>query len=129
MPSERSAQAWGDIATNARHAIDWTGDLTAAGFAADTLTFYAVTRALEIISEAARRLESSEREARPEQRRVRHALQAQRRLIGAQDGNDGVPGHGRIVGRKSMGGEWEGGGLARSSSVGQGALRNVTRRI
>ena len=66
MPSERSAQAWGDIAANARHAIDWTGDLTAAGFAADTLTFYAVTRALEIISEAARRLESSEREARPE---------------------------------------------------------------
>ncbi len=65
MPSERSTQAWGDIADNARYAIDWTGDLTATAFADDTLTFHAVTRALEIVSEAARRLDASEREARP----------------------------------------------------------------
>ncbi|MBX9616027.1 MAG: DUF86 domain-containing protein [Caulobacteraceae bacterium] len=66
MPSERSAQAWGDIAVNARLALRWTDDLTAATFADDTRTVYAVTRALEIVSEAARRLEASERTARPE---------------------------------------------------------------
>ncbi len=66
LPSERSAQAWGDIALNARRAIDWTGDLSAEAFAEDVRTMYAVTRALEIISEAARRLEASEREDRPE---------------------------------------------------------------
>lgn len=66
LPSERSTQAWGDIALNARRAIDWTGDRSAAAFAKDVQTVYAVTRALEIISEAARRLEVSEREDRPE---------------------------------------------------------------
>jgi uncharacterized protein with HEPN domain len=66
LPSERSTQAWGDIALNARRAIDWTGDRSAAAFAEDVQTVYAVTRALEIISEAARRLEASEREDRPE---------------------------------------------------------------
>ena len=66
MPSERSTQAWADIAQYARHALDWTGDLSSAAFAEDHMRFHAVTRALSIISEAARRLEVSEREARPE---------------------------------------------------------------
>ena len=42
----------------------------------------------------------------PEQRRMRHALETQRRLIGAQGGDDGVAGRGKTVGRKSTGGEW-----------------------
>jgi len=66
MPSDRSTQAWADIAQHARYALEWTGDLSVEAFTDDVMRFHAVTRALSIISEAARRLEPSEREARPD---------------------------------------------------------------
>lgn len=56
MLSERTRQALLDIAENARLALAFAGDADAAAFAADRRTFYAVTRCLEIISEASRRL-------------------------------------------------------------------------
>lgn len=66
MPSDRSKQAWADIALYARYALEWTGDLSSAAFAGDPMRFHAVTRALSIISEAARRLDAAERAARPD---------------------------------------------------------------
>jgi len=43
---------------------------------------------------------------RAEQGRVRHALQTQRRLMGAKGRDDVVAGHGRNVGWNWTGGEW-----------------------
>ena len=57
MHSDRIRQALLDIRDNALLARDFVGDLTVREFAADRRTFYAVTRCLEIISEAARRLD------------------------------------------------------------------------
>lgn len=58
MPSERDAlrRVLNDIAHNIRLAQRFTVDLDEAGFIADVRTVYAVTRCLEIVSEASRRL-------------------------------------------------------------------------
>lgn len=57
MHSDRIRQALFDIRDNALLAADFVGDMNVGAFAADRRTFYAVTRCLEIISEAARRLD------------------------------------------------------------------------
>ncbi len=60
MPSDRAARsrsALRDIAINIRLAQTFTGEATLEAFAADTRTFYAVVRCLEIVSEAARRID------------------------------------------------------------------------
>ena len=56
MLSERARKALLDIRDNIAFAREWTGDLSHDGFAANRTVFYAVTRCLEIISEASRRL-------------------------------------------------------------------------
>jgi len=71
MPSEieptRSEQlAWRAILDNIQLAQDFVEGMTAEEFAQDRRTFYAVTRCLEIISEAARRLGSSQKDASPD---------------------------------------------------------------
>ena len=66
MLSDRDRQAWTDILDNARLARDFAGEMGASAFSADVRTFYAVTRCLEIISEAARRLSEAERAAHPD---------------------------------------------------------------
>lgn len=66
MPSKRAAIALFDIRDNARLAQEFATGLSLDAFKADRRTFYAVTRCLEIISEAARRLPSSLRDRHPE---------------------------------------------------------------
>lgn len=56
MPSERAHKALLDIRENILLARTWTAGLTLDQFSADRRIFYAVTRCLEIISEASRRL-------------------------------------------------------------------------
>lgn len=56
MPSDRSRQALADIRDNIRLALRFTEGLDLAGFEADIRTRYAVTRCLEVISEASRRV-------------------------------------------------------------------------
>ncbi len=66
MPSDRTRLALIDIRDNGRLAESFVGGMSADEFAADLRTFYAVTRCLEIVSEACRRLEPAVRERRPE---------------------------------------------------------------
>jgi uncharacterized protein with HEPN domain len=66
MPSKRASIALFDIRDNARLAQEFAAGLSRDTFKADRRTFYAVTRCLEIISEAARRLPPSLRERHPE---------------------------------------------------------------
>ena len=66
MPSDRTRLALTDIRDNARLAQTFVGGLTAEAFEADRRTFYAVTRGLEIISEASRRLSPDLRDRHPE---------------------------------------------------------------
>lgn len=56
MPSKHPAQRLQDIIDNIAAARRFTEGLDFDAFAADQRTFYAVVRALEIISEASRRL-------------------------------------------------------------------------
>ena len=56
MPSKNPAQHLKDIIDNIDAIRAFTNDMTLEGFAEDRKTVYAVTRALEIISEASRRL-------------------------------------------------------------------------
>jgi len=56
MPSERVRKALLDIRDNIALAREWSGDRSHEAFASDRVVFYAVTRCLEIISEASRRL-------------------------------------------------------------------------
>jgi uncharacterized protein with HEPN domain len=58
MPSERDRQWLKDIRDNIVFAREFIGSKTFEEFAGSRLTFYATTRALEIISEASRRLSS-----------------------------------------------------------------------
>ena len=67
MLSDPTPQALLDIRDNARLARQFVAGLSQEAFAADVRTFYAVTRCLEIISEAARRLPSDLRERHPDQ--------------------------------------------------------------
>ena len=66
MPSRPPLHALIDIRDNARLAQQWTAAHTRESFRADRRIFYAVTRCLEIVSEAARRLPSSVRDRHPE---------------------------------------------------------------
>jgi len=66
MPSDRSAAFWADILKNAKLAQEFVDRMDLEAFIADRRTFYAVTRCLEIISEASRRLGDAERSRRPE---------------------------------------------------------------
>jgi uncharacterized protein with HEPN domain len=65
MPSKRAAIALLDIRDNARLAQEFAAGLSVDAFKADRRTFYAVTRCLEIVSEATRRLPSSVRDRHP----------------------------------------------------------------
>jgi hypothetical protein len=65
MPSERTRLALTAILDNSRLAQTFTVGHTEETFAADSRTFYAVTRCLEIISEASRRLSPTLRERHP----------------------------------------------------------------
>ncbi|MEJ0016694.1 MAG: HepT-like ribonuclease domain-containing protein [Acetobacteraceae bacterium] len=65
MPSDRSRQALHDIRENARLALEFAAGLDVVGFARDRRTVYAVTRCLEIIPEASRRLDTVVRERHP----------------------------------------------------------------
>jgi uncharacterized protein with HEPN domain len=75
MPSDQSGQALRDIVENARLARSFIIGLDEASFAADLRTVYAITRCLEIISEANRRLDQSIRD--------RHAGLPWRAIMGA----------------------------------------------
>lgn len=66
MPSDRSRLALSDIRDNALLARSSVSDASLEAFKLDRRTFYAVTRCLEIVSEAARRLPPSLRERHPE---------------------------------------------------------------
>ena len=56
MPSKSPAQRLTDILENIQAITDFTMNMTFENYIADRKTVYAVTRALEIISEASRRL-------------------------------------------------------------------------
>ena len=66
MPSKRAEQALFDIRDNVLLARAFIEGLTEEAFEADLLRFYAVTRCLEIISEASRRLPSAIRDRYPD---------------------------------------------------------------
>jgi len=75
MLSERARQALLDIKDNIAFARSWTDGRSLAQFAEDRRSFYAVTRCLEIISEASRRL--------PPELRQRHKEIPWRDIAGA----------------------------------------------
>jgi uncharacterized protein with HEPN domain len=56
MLSERARKALLDIRENILLTETWTADVTLVQFSENRVVFYAVTRCLEIISEASRRL-------------------------------------------------------------------------
>jgi uncharacterized protein with HEPN domain len=62
MPSRLALDALLDIRDNARFAQQWTEGQTPESFTRNTQLFYAVTRCLEIVSEASRRLPSAVRD-------------------------------------------------------------------
>jgi uncharacterized protein with HEPN domain len=66
MPSDKSQLALLDIRDNIRLAREFVGDLSEDEFKADRRAFYAVTRCLEIVSEAARRLSPELRDRHPD---------------------------------------------------------------
>ena len=66
MPSDTAALALLDIRDNGKYAQDFVAGLSLEEFERDRKTFYAVTRALEIISEAARRLPPEMQARHPE---------------------------------------------------------------
>ena len=65
MRSSKDRSALFDIRDNAALARDFVGSVALDEFKADRRAFYAATRALEIISEAARRLSPALRERHP----------------------------------------------------------------
>ena len=66
MPSKNPAQRLRDILENIDTIRVFTAQMDLAGFTRDRKTVYAVTRALEIISEASRRLPDELRQRHPE---------------------------------------------------------------
>jgi len=66
MPSKREIGALFDIRDNCRLAQEFSEALTLEAFASDRLRVYAVTRCLEIVSEASRRLSQELRDRHPE---------------------------------------------------------------
>jgi uncharacterized protein with HEPN domain len=75
MHSEKTRAALLDIRDNIDRIASFTAGLTLASFAASDMHVYAVTRALEIISEASRRL--------PESMLARHTDLPWRQIMGA----------------------------------------------
>jgi uncharacterized protein with HEPN domain len=65
MHSERVLNALEDMLDNIAFAETLLGDMTEEDFARDRVRFYAVTRSLEIISEASRRLSSEIKDRQP----------------------------------------------------------------
>ena len=61
MPFEDDTQALADILENIGLVSEFTNEMPFAAFAADKRTVYAVSRCLEIISEASRRLTDATR--------------------------------------------------------------------
>jgi uncharacterized protein with HEPN domain len=74
MRSNRTRSALFDIRENGELAREFVSGLSFDGFERDRRTFYAVTRALEIISEAVRRL--------PPELRARHPYLPWRAIMG-----------------------------------------------
>ena len=74
MRSEKTHQALIDIRDNIARARRFVHGLDRAGFLADDKSFYAVSRCLEIISEASRRL--------PAELRERHASLPWKQIMG-----------------------------------------------
>jgi len=66
MPSKNPAQRLTDILDNIQAIADFTAGMTFEDYVSDRKTIYAVTRALEIISEATRRLPDELKQRRPE---------------------------------------------------------------
>jgi uncharacterized protein with HEPN domain len=66
MPSKNPAQRLSDIMDNVDAIHAFTADLDFQAFRTDRKTVYAVVRALEIISEASRRLPDELRHRHPE---------------------------------------------------------------
>jgi uncharacterized protein with HEPN domain len=66
MLSDRSRQGLIDIRDNIRLARSFVGNTSLKDFESDPLKFYAVTRCLEIISEASRRLDQDIRNRHPD---------------------------------------------------------------
>jgi uncharacterized protein with HEPN domain len=66
MPSRSPLYSLLDIRENARLAQEWTAGHTVESFTDDRQIFYAVTRCLEIVSEASRRLPRAMRDRHPE---------------------------------------------------------------
>ena len=65
MPSESGLQPLLDIRDNAQFALAWTEGETSKSFESNAQLFYAVTRCLEIVSEASRRLPQEVRDRHP----------------------------------------------------------------
>ncbi len=66
MPSKNPAQRLRDIVDNIDAIKSFTGQVDLAAFITDRKTVYAVIRALEIVSEASRRLPPELRDRHPE---------------------------------------------------------------
>jgi uncharacterized protein with HEPN domain len=66
MPSKNPAQRLRDIVDNIDAVREFTASMGRDDFAADRKTMYAVIRALEIISEASRRLPKELKDRHPE---------------------------------------------------------------
>jgi uncharacterized protein with HEPN domain len=64
-PTQKEMLAWLAIEDNAKLALSFVAGMTLEQFSGDRRTFYAVTRCLEIISEAARRLRGVQQEQHP----------------------------------------------------------------
>jgi uncharacterized protein with HEPN domain len=75
MPSERSVGFLEDILHHFDLATEFVGESGSDEFEADLLRIYAVTRCLEVISEASRRL--------PDELKARHPQIAWREMAGA----------------------------------------------
>jgi uncharacterized protein with HEPN domain len=65
MPSDTNSLALRDILENGRLAQSFVEGMSEADFTRDRRTFYAVTRCLEIVSEACRRLQPELRDRYP----------------------------------------------------------------
>lgn len=65
MPSDRARKALLDIADHIVLARKWSANLSLQDFTDNRVVFYAVTRCLEIISEASRRLPVEVRQRHP----------------------------------------------------------------
>ena len=78
MPSDTASAALRDIAHHIDPAVHFTTGFDYEAFVADPRTVYAVTRCLEIISEASRRL--------PDDLKARHPSIAWKDMAGADNG-------------------------------------------